>query len=167
MRKAVTLIELVIVIILVGIVTVGLGDFILQVVKTYQFIDFRNEIAQEGKKGLDWMVRDIREIKDSDSINTADVSHLDFDNTRSQTIDLSLSGTEIYRSIDGGKNKYPLCDYVEKLEFEYRDSDNNVLSPLPLSAGQRKEIKSIKVNIVLNKHNREINFFSVVFPRNL
>jgi len=161
MKKTVTLIELVTVIILIGIITVGLGGFIIQIIKTYQFVDFRNEVAQEGKKALDWMVRDIKEIKDSSSILVADTSHIQFINSDDETIDYMLSGNIIER------NSYSLCDYVESLEFEYRDANNNVLSPLPLPAGQRKQIKSIKVTIKLKKGGQQIEFFSVVFPRNL
>lgn len=161
MKRTVTLIELVVVIVLAGIITVGLASFIIQVIKTYQFVEFRNEVAQEGKKALDWMVRDIKEIKDNDSILVADVSHIQFINSDDETIDYILDGNTIER------NSYALCDYVESLVFEYRDKNNNVLSPLPLSSGKRRQIKSIKVTIDLKKQNQQIDFFSVVFPRSL
>ena len=161
MKKTITLIELVAVIIIVGIMTVGLGNFIIQIIDAWQFMDFRNEISQEGKKALDWMVRDIKEIKDSDSISVADTDDIQFTNSRDESIEYRLTGNTLDR------NSYALCSYIKSLEFEYRDSSNNVLSPLPLPAGKRKTIRSIKITINLEKHNREIGFFSIIFPRSL
>ncbi len=165
MRKAVTLIELIVVIVIVGILTYGLATFITQIVKTWQFVDFRNDVAQEGKKALDWMVRDIREIKDNDSILIADSSHIRFVNSNSEVIDFILSGNTIQRTKDALTS--PLCDYVESLEFEYRRADGKVLGPLPLSLGQRKQVKSIRISITLKRGDEDISFSSVVFPRSL
>jgi len=164
--KGVTLIELTIVIVLVGILAVALGGFIVQAVNAWQFVDTRNEISNAAKKALDWMVRDIREIKDKYSINTADTSHLDFYNTQSpqETIDIRLAGTTIYRSTDGGTTRFPLCDNVQNLTFTYFDDNGNQLST-PVS--DTTLIRKIKIELTVEKKNRQIYFESFVIPRNL
>ncbi len=159
--KGFTLVEIVVSIVLVGVMTVALGNFMNKIIDTYRFVDIRNEIAYQAKKTLDWMERDIKKIKDEFSISYADSTQLTFIDSDDNTIDFSLVGNTINR------NGYLLCGDVQSLEFTYFDVDNQVLKPLPLSLVSRKRIRKIRVNLTLEREGESINFFTVICPRNL
>jgi prepilin-type N-terminal cleavage/methylation domain-containing protein len=158
--KGLTLIEIIIVIVLVGILSIGMAKFIIQTIDTWRFVDIRNELSEEGKKAVDWMVRDIKEIKDERSINIADVSHLNFDNSNAETIDFIKNGSTLER------NSFSLADNVANLTFRYFDGQGNELTP-PLSLTQRRSIRKIRIEITLRRDNQEVNFFTNIIPRNL
>lgn len=159
-HKGHTLIELIVVITTMGLITLGMGGFIIQLVDTLEFVDFRSYVAQEGEKALYWIVRDIREVKDKNSILVADTTHIQFTNSDDEIIDYNFTGNSIQR------NNYALCDYVESFAITYFDKNGNTLSPLPLSAGKRKQIKSLRVTMKLKRGKEELDLFSTVFPRN-
>ena len=48
--KGFTLVEIVVSIVLVGVMTVALGNFMNKIIDTYRFVDIRNEIAYQAKK---------------------------------------------------------------------------------------------------------------------
>lgn len=168
MRKSFTLIEIIEVIAIVGIVSLILGGFIVQAVDTWQFIDTRAEIASEGKKTLDWMVREISQIKDKYSINVAQKSKLKFVNSSGDTVQFSYPDPANPQTIDYQINTQnePLCDNVSNLTFKYYDKTGNELSP-PLNTGQRQQVRRIKITIDLSLKGRTIGFSSEVIPRSL
>jgi len=159
--KGFTLIEIITVIVLVGITIIGLSSFMTQLLDTYRFIDIRNDIAYQAKKTLDWMASDIKKIKDEFSISVADSDRLTFTDSDDNTIEFALVGDVINR------NGYPLCEDVETLEFTYFNERNQVLGPLPLNSAKRRQIRKIRINLTLERAGQQIDFFTVVCPRNL
>lgn len=173
--KGVTLIEIIVIIVIVGIISVGIANFIRQAIDIYRFIDFHNDVSFEGKKALDWIIRDLKKIKDTRSINTAESEHINFESSEDEDengvediIDINFDSTQhiISRSIDGGTTAYPLCRDVESLTFTYYDSSGNII-PAPVARNRLDDIRKIRVEITLQKGEESVNFFSVVIPRNL
>ncbi|RKY40288.1 MAG: hypothetical protein DRP76_02275 [Candidatus Omnitrophota bacterium] len=168
-NKTITLIEMIVAIVIVGIISIGISKFVRQTIDIWRFLDFRNEISFEAKKALDWIIRDLKKIKDKNSINIAQSSHINFESSEDEDnngvldiIDINFLPAErtIIRSIDGGVTTSPLCREVENLTFSYFDGDGN---PTTI----RRLIRKIRVEITLQKGEENINFFSVVIPRNL
>jgi type II secretory pathway pseudopilin PulG len=156
-----TVIELIMVIVLMAVLAVGTAPFITAVVDRWQFIQFRDEVGTQARLALDWMVREIREVKDKNSFSIADASQIKFTNSDSVLIEYSLSGNTLLRNTDS------LATNVSSLQFEYRNKQNNVLGPLPLPAGQRKQIYRITVTITVSSSGESLTLKSEVFPRNL
>jgi len=173
--KGVTLIEAIVIIVIVGIISIGIANFIRQAVDIYRFIDFHNDTSFEGKKALDWIIRDLKKIKDIRSINTAESTHINFESSEDEdengvddVIDINFDSAQhiINRSIDGGTISYPLCRDVENLTFTYYDSSGNII-PAPVARSRLDDIRKIRVEITLQRDKERVNFFSVVIPRNL
>ncbi len=173
--KGITLIEAIVIIVIVGIISIGIANFIRQAVDIYRFIDFHNDVSFEGKKALDWIIRDLKKIKDTKSINTAESTHINFESSEDEdengvddVVDINFDSTQhlITRSIDGGTTTYPLCRDVENLTFTYYDSSGNII-PAPVARNKLDDIRKIRVEITLQKGKESVNFFSVVIPRNL
>ncbi len=173
--KGVTLIEAIVIITIVGIISIGLANFIRQTIDIWKLIDFHNDVSFEGKKALDWIIRDLKKIKDTRSINTAESEHINFESSEDEDengiqdiIDINFDSNQhiINRSIDGGTTIYPLCRDVENLTFTYYDSLGNII-PTPVARSRLDDIRKIRVEITLQRDKERVNFFSVVIPRNL
>ncbi|MBU0759935.1 MAG: type II secretion system GspH family protein [Candidatus Omnitrophica bacterium] len=161
MNKGFTIIELIMVIVIAGVLTAGTAPYINAVIERWQFLQFRNEAGTQARNALDWMVREIREVKDNNSFDIADSSRLKFTNSSDISIDYTLSGNTLMRNSDA------LVSGVNSLQFEYRNVQNNIMSSLPLSSGQRKQIWRIRVILTLSSGGETLTLETDIFPRNL
>ena len=162
-----TLIEVIMVIVVVGALAVGTAPFLNAVIDRWTFLEFRNEVGMQARHALDWLVREAKEVNDKNSFSIADSARLKFTNSDSVSIDYSLSGKTLKRNNDD------LADYVDSLQFEYRDQQGNLLTPLPLNATQMAQIWRISITLTIKrtatKASKEetLTLKSDVFPRNL
>lgn len=69
-RKTVTLIELIVVIVVTGIITVGLSKYIVQTMNIWDFISTRTDIVSEVRLGLIRLGRDIRLTETIEAVDT-------------------------------------------------------------------------------------------------
>ena len=74
MNKGFTLIELIIVITIIGIITGVVGFILFGAVDAWMFKFNRADLLADGRLAVNRMVREIREIKDDDSVTTASSS---------------------------------------------------------------------------------------------
>ncbi len=153
-RRGVTLIELIMVIVVVGALAGGLSFGIKEAIDLYQFLTFRNEIVSQGRMALMRMVREIRQIRDSDSIYTCQPSEIEFDDINSNRINFQLSGETLLRNAD------ILADNVSSFIFTYYDLDG---SP----AGSCLDIYRIGIELEIRSGTQTKRLRSQVYPRNL
>lgn len=182
--KGVTLIELVMVMVVVGILAGGLSLGIREATDLYQFLTFRNEIVSQGRMALMRMVREIRQMPSRDPtfepIQVADSNRLRF-----TAIDLDGDGNddtiEFYR--DAGNNElrrifngpFPggdiLASDVVNLNFCYYDKGKNpVCTPVcscTVSSAQLPNIDIIEIHLQIQSGSQSITLRSQVYPRNL
>ena len=161
-RGGVTIVELIMVIVVVGILAGGLSLGIIETVNLWSFLSFNNEIASQGRIALMRMGREIRQITTSENpILTADIAHLEFimigENGSDVTIDYQLSGTDLMRDTD------ILTNYVSNLTFTYYDKNNT--SPVT----DPSQIYRIAIALTLRNSSgsQTLNLNSQIFPRNL
>jgi prepilin-type N-terminal cleavage/methylation domain-containing protein len=165
-KRAFTLIEVIMVIVLVGVFSYGVSLYVLRVIDSWKFLTQRYELEQDSKLALDIMVRDIREIgldaSSNPTISYAGDDTITFANTVLDNITYSYSSGVIY------KNSRPLAKNISSLQVRYYDKANNELSSLlgGLSAAQIADIWYLYLRFEASKGDQNAFYSSYVFPRN-
>jgi len=156
------------VIVVVGFFSAGIAPFMWQLVESYKLIAGIQETSASAKMALEWMTREIREIRTKGGtfssyldIDTAEASDFKFTKADGTSVEYRLAGDVIYRNSD------ILAEKVSSLSFDYRDSDNNTLSPLPLDSYNRKKIHHIVVSVGFNIKEETYTVRSYVVPRDI
>lgn len=157
-----TLIELIMVMVIIGVL-VGIGaPALLETVNAWSFASkFQDFAVQSAITATNRMSREIRRLKDDNSISTADVSQLDFTDLSSNAISYTRNvGNVLLRNTDG------LCDNVTALTFTYYD-DSDVQLATPVSAANRPNIRRITVALSILAGTNTLNFRFQTRPQNL
>ena len=144
-KKALTLIEIVMAMVVVAVLVAGLSFYIKTVVNLYNFVSFRNEVASQGKMAVNRMIREIRQCDkpSSDKITLAGSNSLTFIDINNTLIAYDLSGGNLRR------NTVPLASNITALTFTYYNASNAVLGTLPLSAADRKLVARVNVQATI------------------
>ncbi|MDD5613941.1 MAG: prepilin-type N-terminal cleavage/methylation domain-containing protein [Candidatus Omnitrophica bacterium] len=165
-RKAFTLIEVIMVIILVGVFSYGVSIYVMRVIDSWKFLTQRYQLEQDGKLALDFIVRDLRVI-DIDflanpDISTAGSSSIVFSNTDSDSIAYTYSGGIIY------KNGQPLIKNISSFTIQYYDKSNAEIVPAVefLSSAQIEQAWYLYARFTAARGDQEAVYSSYVFPRN-
>ena len=175
--KAVTIIELIMAMVIIGVLAGVSSMYIKQVVDLWQFLNFRSESTAQLRAALIRMDRERRQIVDSASINEADLSRLNFtaldlngDGNNDAVIFYRNSGNNELRRVFNNNNSGTgdiLADNISGLVFTYYDSNNAQLTPLPLSSANRAKIKRITLRLTAQSGSQSKSLTSRVYPRNL
>ncbi len=163
--KGYSLIELIMTLVLLGILTwVGIA-VMLSGTDAYIFFNQRKDILSDARLGLDRMSREIRMIKDTTSIITANQETFSFIDTSDTAITFTLSSGVVNRIANGVTNS--LLGNVNSLTFTYYDSsDNPILSAIV--APSNTNVRRIRIDINMSSaSSNTVNIQSDVWPRNL
>lgn len=145
-QQGFTLIELIMSIALMGIIAGIFISTIIEGARTYVFITSQNEASFTARFALKRMMI---ESRNASRITAADTTSLAFTNTYSEDIQLSLSGSVISISDDGGANTYPLIENANSLTITYYDNQNNALAT---PVGNPDEVHSISFELETTKN---------------
>jgi prepilin-type N-terminal cleavage/methylation domain-containing protein len=159
--KGLTLIEMVITIVIVGLLVGAVTFSIRDIFSLWDFWSFRTEIVSQGRIALMRMVREIRQINNDTSVLIADSSILQFNDTSGQTIEYRLNGTDIMR------NSNVLANGTSSLRFTYFNETSVPLTPLPLDAENRSAIYLIGIDVTIVAGNQNRTLKTQVCPRNI
>ena len=167
-KKAFTLIELTIVLVLLSIfIGAVLLIFVVQL-KAWGSSLNRTVIRQQGHQALSRMVR---ELNQTNSITSASSNALTFladldDNGSDETIILSTSGNNLNRT--EGAVIVPLAFNVQSFSLTYRDSSNNILTPPAGTDTQveRDTIKVVGLSLTMTKADETLNISSSAYLHN-
>jgi len=162
-EKGFTLIEVIIVIIVVGIVSVTIGSMLLGVVKAWTFKFNRNDILWDGRIALDRITREIRTVKNNTSVTTASSSLFRFTDAKNTDITYSLSSTNLNRTENGTANL--LAADVSALTFTYYNSSDAVI-PSPTVSPSATNIRRVKINLTLTKNGQNVYLQSNASTKN-
>ena len=169
--KAVTLIELIMVIVVVGVLTAGLSFGVREVVNLWNFLVFRDEIVSQGRIALMRMGREIRQICSREAfepIQAAEAARFRFD-----IMDLDGDGNddtvEFYHNAGNNElrrifNDNPaagniLATNVSSLNFTYYDQNN---SPTTVPSS----VYRIVISLALSSGSNILTLRSQIYPRN-
>jgi len=175
-EKGVTLIELVIVIVLVGVLASGFGWYFTNVIDTWNFISFRSEVINQARLGFMQMVRQIRQIKrptpTQPTIEQADQDSLQFirldDSGNDMRIQYHASGTELFYDLDSDFNgtfetSEILVNGIYNFAFRYYNQEGDELT-FPVDV---ESIYEIGEEFEVREREQGYDFQTRVFPRNL
>lgn len=170
-KRAYTLVEVLLTLVILGII-MGIGtSAMLSGIETWGVFTQRKELLGNGTMAIDRMLREIRMVRDTAGITTADQSNIVFTDTNNNSIRFYLSGTTLNRSrrMFGAWWPNGLLRNVRRLEFNYYNAAGAVLGR-PVSDGS--SIRRIRIDIELSKGSGRIasgtvSLESDVWPRNL
>ena len=182
-KKAVTFIELVVVLTIVGIFAGAFSWFLIKVMDVWKFTSFRSEIVGQARISFIQMTRQLRQIKKDmpSAIENASSSNLQFVRLDSSGNDIRLRyryasvNEELFYEIDTNDDgSFDVSDTSEILlsgvapfTFRYYDSLGSQIFSDPLSTAERENICYIEVQFDVNEKDQSYTFKSKVFPRNL
>lgn len=159
-RKAVTLIELIVVIIVAGMLAAGAASFIRSVIDAWRFESFRSDVVSLSRLALVRMTREVRDIKNATAVYIANSGTFGF---------IDSSGTRInYTLVSGNltRNKDVLANGVSSLSFGYFScSKVRINSPKVYPNQTDICMVEIAVNITSGSQNKTVR--TTVSPRNL
>lgn len=166
-KKAFTILEMIMVITVVGFFSAGIAPFMWQLVESYKLIAGIQETSASAKMALEWMAREIREIKIEDNslrlhITTADTNDIEFYKTNGERVEYKLDANDAIK-----RNNDILVEGVESLSFKYYDVGNNELGPLPLRGYNRKKIHHMKIILTISNRGEQYTVSSYVVPRSI
>src|SRR3989338_9788431 len=159
-RKGVTLIELIMVITVMGILTAVSSMYIKETIDLWRFLTFRSEVTAQVRTALLRMGREIRQIRDDLSVNTANVSQFQFVDINNAAIDYQLSGNNLLRNAD------ILASGVSGLSFTYYDADNQALT-VPKVSPDNTDIRRINISLTMESGTESKTLNLQLYPRNL
>jgi prepilin-type N-terminal cleavage/methylation domain-containing protein len=157
--KGVTLIELVMVIAIVGILVSVSSMYIVEVVKTWNFLSFRSEIVNESRLALFRMIREIRQLGNQTDVYKAQKSDFQFRDINLNTIEYNLSGENLLRNSD------VLAGGITNLTFTYYNRTEAQI-PSPLVSPASTDIFRIRVNLEIRSGSQTKRLESEAYPRN-
>ena len=168
-RKTVTLVELIIVTVLVGALSLGFSWYLMNAIDMWQFVSFRSEIASQAELALAQMSRNIRQAT-AGSIEDAKHKKITFgmldDNDspiRVQYKYNSTNGRLLYKLDNNNDGTWDSSDIllsgVSNLRFDYFDSAGN-------STATPSDVYLINTDISVAKGSQSATLSSRVFPRN-
>jgi len=158
-KSGVTLIELVMVVVAVGVIVGVATMYIKEVVDLFSFMSFRTELVSDARLSLARMSREIRQVKNATAIQAADIGRFQFTDINDQAIDYYLSGESLMRNAD------ILAAGVRTLSFGYYNATGTVLA-VPVDAYNLTMIRGVSVlaDIVSGTQNKVLK--TQVYLRN-
>lgn len=149
-QRGLSLIELTVVVVILGIVVLGLVTFFMGGTKSWVTGQYQLKAQREARQAIDRMVREIREgknvISDSD-YDTIKVSIPDLGSKPAYDVTYNLSGTTIQRDTN------LLIDNVQSLVFTYFDNTGEQICDVngdpinPLDSDAASKVSKVHINL--------------------
>ncbi len=159
-NRAVTLIELVIVISIVGALTAASSMYIKETMGLWQYANFRSELVLQARLALMRMAREIRQIGSYSSVLTANSGTLEFIDMSNNNIKYQLVSGNLMRNTD------ILAGRVSALTFTYYSATNGVIATPKVSPNDT-DIHTIGITLQVASGTQSKTISLKVFPRNL
>ncbi len=169
-RTGFTLIELVIVIVILGLLLGLSTSFSFIMLDTLGFLTRQANLQESAEVALSRVSRDVRRLRNDQSVVTATASQFTFFDVSSAQITYQLSGGALIRIIDpaGAPPSVTdeLADQVTALAITYyNDAGANITGSIVLAP--RTNIRRIEFRITLQDGSHTVNAQTRVRPRNL
>ncbi|MFA5362760.1 MAG: prepilin-type N-terminal cleavage/methylation domain-containing protein [Candidatus Omnitrophota bacterium] len=168
--KGVTLFELVMVMVIVGIMAGVSSLYIRETVDLYRFLSFRSEVVSQGRLALMTMAREVRQVRDNFAVTAAGADEFRFTDIHEpldKTIKYSLSGNQLKRTLydENGSQTADntLAAGVSALAFTYYDVNGTQITPVL----QPTNLYWVKISITLASGTQSKTLSTMVHPRNI
>ena len=159
-RKGVTLIELVVVIIITGIIA-GLGSMLIkQVIDSWNTVSSRSETVSQMRIALGRMSRQIRSVNNMSAVFNASANSIKFTSNDEMNITYNVSGGNLL------ENGIVLSTDVARLNFTYYNSTGSVI-PTPAVYPHETDISCVNVELEIKSRVKNKVMGVMIRPRNL
>lgn len=159
--KGVTLIELIIVIVIVGILVGVSAMYVREVIDLWNVVSFRNELVSQARIAVLRMTREVRQIANSTAVYTANSSALRFFDADTNDITYCLAN---YNQNTGNctcagngtyvcRNNQVLLSGVSNFTLTYYNLENNVVAA-PKVYPNQTEIRRVSVGFNISQGNQ-------------
>ena len=179
LHKGVTLIEIILVVVTIGVLAGGFSWYFARNIDLWNLVTFRSEIVSQARLGVVQMVRNIRQIKtsnpDEETIEEADIQTLQFIILSSDNSNVRMRyrflGNSIFYDLDSDfdgtfEESNILVRGVDAFRFRYYDIDGEEFVTLPLSSEEREGVALVRIELNLQQGDQRIGFNQEVFLRN-
>ncbi len=149
-KKAVTLVELVMVIAVAGIIGVTLGVYVSTTLDSWALSRTERDIVFSARLALNRMIREIRQVKGVSDINVFNSDEFSFTDINSNSINFKQSGNSLLRNSD------ELSDKLQNpggLTFTYLDANGNITAV-------KNDIRKVRVKLIIESGNSSITIQS-------
>lgn len=157
-NKGFSLVELMVVLTLIGIVAGITAKMLLVGAKTFDTVSTRNETLQINRIGIELLIKDLRMIKSSNDIVSADAGRLIFYTVDGEHITYLYSAGELTR------NDHLLMNGLSEFQLIYYDNDGTELS-VPVT--NKSDIWDIKISADATVNESPFHLETKVHPRNI
>lgn len=156
-RKGFTTLEIILVVALLSLIVVAIAPFFRTTVAGWELKDRQLEILQNGRVGMDEM---IKTIKTATGFDTVDADHIKFSDVNEDDVEFKLQN-EVLQKKETGTGWEALAEPVDSLTFTYYDKNGNVTS-------DSTQTRSVKIAMVISDSEGKVDsvtFNSQVTPR--
>ena len=149
-----TLIEMVFVIVIMGIMSVVIGDILFQGYQTLNTSKNISEASWQGFIALERMANDIHTIRSAGNISTVTSSQFAFVDVNGTTVTYQLSGTSLLR------NSQILASGVQSLSFSYLNANGS-------TTATASQVRYITVSLTLTQGPMSLAMSTLVGTRGM
>lgn len=165
-----TLIEVIMAIVVFGIVAVSVGSLLYQGSKSYEAMDTKRELAEQGGLAIDRIARELRLIRcvtagstcmpsasDITAMNAAETRFVNMNN-EGKGFRLDAGALKMRRGSGASDPEDLLAENVSSLAVEYLKSNGS-------AAASASEVWRVKVSMTLASGGDSVDFTASVHPR--
>jgi prepilin-type N-terminal cleavage/methylation domain-containing protein len=166
-ERGVTLIEMILSIVLIGIIGVIASSVFLYSTRSVLTGNNVREATQVNRMAMDRMVREIRNVVDNTRVVAADATTFEFVNVDGNTVQFQLTGTDLNRVFTVPPNP-PVTDLlaanVSASPFAYLNTTGGNI-PAPAVAPAATDIWWVQITLSVGSGSDTVQFRSRVHPR--
>ena len=166
-NRGITLIELVITMVLMGIVAVVVANALSTGTKGNLVTDNRKESLDQARVAMERMIREIRNLRNSTSVTTSSSTQFCFTDTESTLIDYNYSNPNIIRDTGNcaaGGGATLATNIAATFSFAYIKANGAAEDPVQFSSVTTKRIR---ITIPCTISGETVTLQSEVWPRSL
>ena len=148
-QRGVTLIELIVVIIVMGIIIAGSADLLLQGFKSYAVGSIYINSDWQATVAMERMSRELHSMPSQNYIATALANRIVFTDVNGSLIDYKIVGSSLMR------NNQVLADYVQNMTISYFDQNGATTTVIGA-------IRYINIVLTIAYGNKSVSFTNAV-----
>jgi hypothetical protein len=156
--KGFSTLELISIIVISGILVGIMSQLMVFGADSYEFMANRKSSLHESRLAVHYLNRDLRKIRDLNSIVVASGHRFKFHDYENNLLDYHFLNSEIQR------NSHTLAMNVSQFQFDFLQSDGSHLSK-PVSADLLEFVWDIEVRFTVSIEDHHVEYRVFVHPR--